>query len=213
MPPGRAPFNAGQLARHSLVVLVAAGMGDARSQRAQVAPPKFDRQHPPDCATVDQLLGLMGSRLPRGRPVDDQFNAGGPRSPGHLQTVLQRGSHRFFDYDMHAMLGAGLHHGWMLRVFRATDDDIDFLLLQHLVVVVIRLWNPQVVQCMAKIPGACIVGRAQFRDQCRRIRAGHKLGLWMGGETLDQMVDVHVGKANHADTIDFRHMCLSREQA
>ena len=53
---------------------------------------------------------------------------------------------------------------------------------------------------MAQVPVARIVGRAQFGDQPGCVGAGGQFGLGVGSEALDQMIDVHMGKADDADT-------------
>ena len=209
MPPGCAPFYAAQLARVPLTVLVPARMGDARTQRSQMAAPPLHRQHAPDRAAVNQLLGLVRGRLPRDRPVDDQLDACRPRCSGHAQSVLQRGGHRLFDHDVNALTRAGLHNRRMLPVLRADDDDVKTLLRKHRTVVVVRLRHPQVLKCMTQIPGARIVRLAQLRRQGRRVGAGCQLRLRMRRKTFQKMVDMHVGEADSADAVCLCHTVSS----
>ena len=65
--------------------------------------------------------------------------------------------------------------------------------------------TPQVFQGMAQVPASRVVGRSQFRDQRRRVGAGRKFRLRMGCEALYQVVDVHMGEPNDADTKKICH--------
>ena len=212
MPPGRAPFNAGQLARQSLVVLVAAGMGDARSQRAQVAPPKFDRQHAPDCSTVDQLLALWEagchvvgqltiSSMPAARAVRAICRpscreaaigfsimtctlcwAQASTTAGCCAFSAQQMTISIFS----APASRGSRHTTLARPSRPTQGADSMR----------GYSGPRAIP--VPVPAYQRRPRARPVDGRRNARSDG---------------DVHVGKANHADTIDLRHMCLSREQA
>ena len=177
----------------------------ARPERPRVAQPGLDLKHATDGARIDERLGLVCSRVPRHRPVDEHGRCGTLHGSEHSEGVREAHGHGFLDADARGCGRTGLHHVRVPGVLAGDDDDVERLRSEHLAVVVIRLRQAEVVDRVLQVPPACVRSLAEFRPEGDRVGAGDQLDLGMRGEQTQHVVDVHVAEADDSNAIGLGH--------